>query len=123
VGILSGLAGCGIAFLLLMLGSADGGETITGVSYFISGVIGGICSLACIALSIAVLSTGGRLPGALMILPAMIGSPFTYGFLSFAFFAGIVAAFFGETKAPEESYDTRQSRLQKEVQQRYGARS
>ena len=32
-------------------------------------------------------------------------------------------SFFGETKVPEESYDTRQTRLEKEVQQRYGARS
>jgi hypothetical protein len=121
LGILGGLGGIGAAFLFLVVGAA-GGDTVAGVGYAVAGIIGGVCSIACLGLGIAVLATGGRFAGVLMLPPALIGTVFTFGILLLAVVGAILAAVFGETKPREESYDTRQSRLEKEVQRRYGAR-
>jgi hypothetical protein len=122
LGILGGLGGLGVAILFIVLGAHDGGETAVGLGMVAAGLIGGACGLACLGLSIAIFMTGGRMAGVLMIVPALIGMIFTYGGTLLAIPGALLAAFFGDTAPKEESYENRKSRLEKEVQQRYGAR-
>ena len=122
LGILGGLGGLGVAILFIAIGTHDSAETAVGIGFVAAAVIGGLCAVSCIGLGIAVLMTGGRFAGVLMILPAMIGMIFTYGGTLFALIGAFLAAIFGDTAPKEESYETRKSRLEKEVQQRYGAR-
>ena len=122
LGILGGLGGVGVAILFITLGSYDNSDTAVGLGFVALGLIGGACGLACIGLGIAILMTGGRLAGVLMIVPALLGMIFTYGGTLLALPGAFLAAVFGETAPKEESYETRKSRLEKEVQQRYGAR-
>jgi hypothetical protein len=119
LGILGGLGGVGVGVLFIAGSSVDADTAFVG---FVAGLIGGACGLACIGLGIAVLMTGGRLAGVLMILPALIGMIFTFGGTLLAVPGAFLAALFGETAAKEESYENRRRRLEKEVQQRYGAR-
>lgn len=123
LGILGGLGGLVIALLaLLAIGYGDSMEAEVGLGFLAVGIIAGSCSAACLGLGIAILASRGRIAGVLMLLPALAGAPFTVGVLLLAVVGAILAAIFGETKPREESYDTRQSRLEKEVQQRYGLR-
>jgi hypothetical protein len=124
LGILGGLGGLAGAALtvLFLLGSDAGMPTAVGLGVAATALIGGACAIACVGLGIAILMSGGRLAGVLMIVPALLGMIFTYGGTLLAIPGAFLAAFFGETAPKEESYETRKSRLEKEVQQRYGAR-
>lgn len=121
LGGLGGLVGAAVTILVVLGADVSDGATI-GVGLVLA-LVGLVCAIACLGLGIAVLMSGGRLAGVLMILPALIGLVFTYGGTLLAIPGAFLAAFFGETAPKEESYETRKSRLEKEVQQRYGARS
>lgn len=120
LGLLGALLGLSSAFLSIEKGLHT--ESELGVGFLAVGIIVAACAVICLGLSIGIFATGGRVAGVLMILPALAGSIFTYGLMSFALKGAILASIWGETKQREENYETRQSRLEKEVQQRYGAR-
>src|SRR5262245_12702417 len=98
LGILGGLFGGCVALFFFLAGASslasDSSEVepVLGVGLSAMGLIGGICSIACIVLGIVVLATRGRFAGAIMLLPAIIGIYLTYGGTSFAVIGGFLAA-------------------------------
>lgn len=88
------------------------------------------CALCCICLGVAVLSTGGRIAGILMIMPATAGTILmilpaaddtilSVGMMALAILGAGLAISHGRYKSAIEDPDALRERLEEEVQQRY----
>jgi hypothetical protein len=87
----------------------------------ILGIAGSACAVSCFCLGIAVLLTGGRVAGLLMILPAIAGTILAFGLMTPAILGAGLASYHGRYSSTVEDPEAVSLRLEREVQQRYGS--
>jgi len=120
LGIVGGSLGLFVFFLYLMRGLGVGVPEPTGVTDTLLGYVGGLAGLTCIVAGIAVLFSPGWMAGVVLFVAALLGVVLGgHWLMSPAVLGGMIAIKHGRRRLNPEGL---QERLEREVQQRYGAR-